>query len=216
MDKRKTQVGTPFWMAPEVITQSNYDGCADIWSTGITAIELAQGAPPYANKIHPFQVIFLIPKSPPPKLDGNFSDSFKDFVAKCLEKVPHDRPSADELLSHPFITKTVKTERWSQYIMDTVIIPNIDRQKVRTFTLDQIRSSSSDSGTSLHHLSRAQDTTVRSSTRGSSDYGSGRGSRDNSSTPPRHHSSASRCHTPLSFEQPTHSRTPTGIYTVYY
>lgn len=214
MDKRKTQVGTPFWMAPEVITQSNYDGCADIWSTGITAIELSQGAPPYANKIHPFQVIFLIPKSPPPKLEGNFSQDFKDFVSQCLQKIPADRPSASELLSHPFIAKATKTEQWGQYIMETVINPNMERQKIRM--LDQIgHSSSSDSIASAnpHRMGNQVDgssATVRSGVRDHSS--SGRASRDNSSTPPRHRtgSSTSRCHTPIgSFEQ-THSINNTG------
>ena len=110
MDKRKTRVGTPFWMAPEVITESSYDGCADIWSTGITAIELVTGAPPYANKVHPMQVIFLIPKNPPPVLEGAFSDDFKDFVAKCLQKEASKRPTAQQLLDHPFIKNASKTE----------------------------------------------------------------------------------------------------------
>eukprot|EP01036_Dinobryon_divergens_P027315 gene27315-36065_t len=120
MDKRKTQVGTPFWMAPEVITQSSYDGCADIWSAGITAIELAKGAPPYANKVHPFQVIFLIPKSPPPKLEGDFSDTFKDFVACCLKKSADERPSASELLRHPFLQTASKTDRWQDFVRQKV------------------------------------------------------------------------------------------------
>lgn len=96
--KRNTFVGTPYWMAPEVISEGlSYNFKADIWSLGITIYEIAMGNPPYADQ-EPMRAIFLIPRSTVPKLEGpSFSSQLKEFVAACLCEKPEDRLSAQEL-----------------------------------------------------------------------------------------------------------------------
>eukprot|EP01095_Lingulamoeba_sp_RSL-Kostka_P011374 TRINITY_DN42_c2_g3_i1.p1 TRINITY_DN42_c2_g3~~TRINITY_DN42_c2_g3_i1.p1 ORF type:complete len:483 (+),score=190.62 TRINITY_DN42_c2_g3_i1:227-1675(+) len=117
MAKRNTVIGTPFWMAPEVVKEVGYDSKADIWSLGITAIEMAEMRPPYSD-MHPMRAIFHIPSRDPPTLtDPNqWSDDFNDFIASCLIKDPTDRPTSKELLNHPFIKKA----KGPAYLQDLV------------------------------------------------------------------------------------------------
>jgi len=104
-------VGSPYWMAPEVISvqkekAEGYDMKADIWSLAITAIELAEGKPPLFE-IASLRVIFLIPARDPPKLQKPelWSDEFNSFLKVCLKKSPHDRPSSKDLMDNPFIKR---------------------------------------------------------------------------------------------------------------
>ncbi|KAG0677421.1 hypothetical protein C6P40_004636 [Pichia californica] len=102
LSKRLTFVGTPYWMAPEIIKQEEYSFKADIWSLGITSIEMAYGKPPL-TEFDPMRVLFRITEGKPPSLDSSFSNLFRDFVNKCLIKDPLKRLTVKELILHPFI-----------------------------------------------------------------------------------------------------------------
>ncbi|EGC36783.1 hypothetical protein DICPUDRAFT_31335, partial [Dictyostelium purpureum] len=102
--KRVTIVGTPYWMAPELIRGQNYDRKVDIWSLGIMAMEMAESEPPYMS-FPPLRALFLITTKGIPELkdQNKWSPEFKDFVAKCLDKNVETRPDAKTLLNHPFL-----------------------------------------------------------------------------------------------------------------
>lgn len=102
LSKRLTFVGTPYWMAPEIIKHEEYSFKADVWSLGITAIEMAYGKPPL-TEFDPMRVLFRITEGPAPSLDSGFSQVFREFVDLCLVKDPLKRASVKDLLKHPFI-----------------------------------------------------------------------------------------------------------------
>ncbi|CAN1823691.1 Serine/threonine-protein kinase 1 [Linum perenne] len=123
MSKRNTFIGTPHWMAPEVIQESRYDGKVDVWALGISAIEMAEGLPPRSS-VHPMRVLFMISAEPAPMLEDKekWSLIFHDFVAKCLTKEPRSRPPAFEMLKHKFIERCIK-------VGASAMLPKIEKAK---------------------------------------------------------------------------------------
>eukprot|EP00490_Sorites_sp_Unknown_P012850 CAMPEP_0114658026 /NCGR_PEP_ID=MMETSP0191-20121206/14975_1 /TAXON_ID=126664 /ORGANISM="Sorites sp." /LENGTH=432 /DNA_ID=CAMNT_0001878915 /DNA_START=16 /DNA_END=1315 /DNA_ORIENTATION=+ len=137
INKRMTLIGSPYWMAPEVIMQDSYDMCADIWSLGITAIEMAMGKPPYSD-YPPYPAMLKITRDDPPTLpNDNFSKKFRDFVSKCLTKDVTKRATINELKQHKFITHAKKTKELVNLITgkhtnnDNISNGSIDDEKIR-------------------------------------------------------------------------------------
>jgi len=107
--KRFTMVGTPYWMAPEIILEKGYDQSVDIWAIGITTIEMIEGRPPLYD-MNPMRAVFSIPSRPPPTLTDPASPMLEDFVSKCVQKDPSMRLTAAELLEHPFLQQIQESQ----------------------------------------------------------------------------------------------------------
>ncbi|KAI8986477.1 kinase-like domain-containing protein [Pilobolus umbonatus] len=143
---RKTFVGTPCWMAPEVMEQADYDYKADIWSFGITAIELATGHAPFA-KHPPLKVLMMTLSNDPPTLSrettkNKFSKVFKEMIDSCMNKDPTKRPSSEKLLQHPFFKQAKKPEWLTKNVIQD--IPHIEQRPLKKLPHKEVASISTD------------------------------------------------------------------------
>ncbi|CEP09111.1 hypothetical protein [Parasitella parasitica] len=143
---RKTFVGTPCWMAPEVMEQAEYDYKADIWSFGITAIELATGHAPFA-KFPPLKVLMMTLSNEPPTLDRDstlhkYSKLFKDMIDICLSKDPSKRPNAEKLLLHPFF----KQAKRKDHLVKTILydLPPLEQRPRKKIPQKQVTIAKTD------------------------------------------------------------------------
>ncbi|XP_065178449.1 misshapen-like kinase 1 [Sycon ciliatum] len=145
--KRNTFIGTPYWMAPEVIAcdsfrDASYDNRCDVWSVGITAIEMAEAEPPLCS-IHPMRALFLIPRNPPPRLKSRkWSRNFLDFTEKCLIKDHRKRMYTDDLLARHDFLKDINDKQCRIYLKDM-----IDRKQRRKAADDGYEYSGSEEET---------------------------------------------------------------------
>ncbi|KAG9508946.1 Serine/threonine-protein kinase 10, partial [Fragariocoptes setiger] len=163
LQKRDSFIGTPYWMAPETIQCETvrdypYDYKADIWSLGITLIEFAQRDPPH-HDMSPVRVLLKIQKSDPPQLDfpSKWSKEFSDFLALCLNKDPTKRPTADELLTHPFISTSTNVKPVRDLILefkaDVVEVVEEVHDEITTTSTNGSKNDASNSPTSTVTIS---------------------------------------------------------------
>ncbi|PWN36121.1 kinase-like protein, partial [Meira miltonrushii] len=144
---RKSFVGTPCWMAPEVVERKGYDTKADIWSFGITALELSSGRAPH-SRLPAIKILMRTLQDDPPKLDREngaykYSKLFDDFIKQCLQKDPSKRPSADKLLQHGFF-KQAKTKKHLVNSLLAGLPPLSERQeKQRAMSIASLQNQAS-------------------------------------------------------------------------
>jgi len=145
-------VGTPYWMAPEVILamdEGQYDGRVDVWSLGITCLELAEGKPPYFN-MNAMSALYHIAQNDAPTLNSaGWSQCFRDFVTECLQKNPTDRPNASQLLGHDFVVDLTSKTVLQSLILRTKAavreLDNIEYRKMRKMLMgDPVEGESAD------------------------------------------------------------------------
>jgi len=141
--KMNTVVGSPYWMAPELISVGNYDVSADIWSLGVTCIEMAEGNPPH-HDMHPMRAMRVIPTSEPPtlKVDNNkkWSKELTTLLSICLKKKPEERPPAKLLLKNPFVKNSKKMFKKELKALVTDTISTMTQEKRKTIAKAQEES----------------------------------------------------------------------------
>ena len=151
ISKKISKIGTPYWMSPEVISQKSYDSKCDIWSLGITCIELAEGEPPY-SEVRTFLVMKKILNNPPKGLTKPelWSKDFNDFVRKCLTIDPEQRPTATQLLNHDFIRNN---DQGKGIIIQRLMkaMPLINKMREEINEEEKKRNKDKDSNTNLNN-----------------------------------------------------------------
>eukprot|EP01102_Stenamoeba_stenopodia_P016596 TRINITY_DN5816_c0_g1_i1.p1 TRINITY_DN5816_c0_g1~~TRINITY_DN5816_c0_g1_i1.p1 ORF type:complete len:728 (+),score=150.91 TRINITY_DN5816_c0_g1_i1:206-2389(+) len=157
--------GTPLFMAPELFSSGVPNEKADIWSLGITAIEMAEGRPPYFG-LPSTRIIYMIPNKDPPKFQNpdKFSSEFNDFLKTCLVKDPKHRPNAEQLLQHPFIMKAEDRIISKKIAKKDLTIPNLPKSPSSS-SRDKVGSVSKNGSLSFRARSGTQSMADRSSSR---------------------------------------------------
>lgn len=145
-NKRNTVIGTPFWMAPEVCRGNNYDAKVDVWSTGVLAIECAEGAPPLLHETQ-MKAMFIIATEGPPKLKrpAEWTEDFHDFISKCTKLDPSERSSATEMLKHPFLLRAADRNHMAKIFSVVANFRESESQKISA--CEQVSAPQTERGT---------------------------------------------------------------------